>query len=98
MKARFDYGAMIFILTFSFVSISGFRVDKVLELARNRVSTIAIGTSICILTSMLFYPVWAGKELHNLIYKNLDKLADSLEGMTELTLYFADALVCCIFV
>ncbi|XP_024993201.1 aluminum-activated malate transporter 10 [Cynara cardunculus var. scolymus] len=80
VRARFDYGVMIFILTFSFVSMSGYRVDKLLELARNRVSTIAIGTSICILTSMLFYPVWAGKELHNLIYHNLEKLADSLDG------------------
>ena len=74
---------MIFILTFSFVSMSGYRVDKLLELARNRVSTIAIGTSICILISMLFYPVWAGKELHNLIYHNLEKLADSLDGINS---------------
>ncbi|PWA49943.1 aluminum-activated malate transporter 10 [Artemisia annua] len=88
VKARFDYGAMIFILTFCFVSVSGYRVDKVLELARNRVSTIAIGTSICILTSMLFYPVWAGNELHKLIYKNLEKLADSLNGCV--TEYFKD--------
>ncbi|XP_076957430.1 aluminum-activated malate transporter 10-like [Bidens hawaiensis] len=88
VKARFDYGVMIFILTFSFVSVSGYRVDKLLELARNRVSTIAIGTSICIFTSMLFYPVWAGKELHNLIYKNLERLADSLDGCV--TEYFKD--------
>ncbi|XP_023746453.1 aluminum-activated malate transporter 10 [Lactuca sativa] len=80
VKARFDYGAMIFILTFSFVSMSGYRVDKLLDLARNRVSTIAIGTSLCILTSMFFYPVWAGKDLHDLIYQNLEKLADSLDG------------------
>ncbi|KAL4562606.1 hypothetical protein LXL04_026634 [Taraxacum kok-saghyz] len=80
VKARFDYGAMVFILTFSFVSMSGYRVDKLLELARNRVSTISLGTSICILISMLFYPVWAGKELHDHIYQNLQNLADSLDG------------------
>ncbi|KAK9056116.1 hypothetical protein SSX86_027204 [Deinandra increscens subsp. villosa] len=88
VKARFDYGVMIFILTFSFVSVSGYRVDKLLDLARNRMSTIAIGTSICIFTSMLFYPVWAGKELHSLIYKNLERLADSLDGCV--TEYFKD--------
>ncbi|KAI3741394.1 hypothetical protein L1987_59066 [Smallanthus sonchifolius] len=88
VKGRFDYGVMIFILTFSFVSVSGYRVDKLLELARNRVSTIAIGTSICMFTSMLFYPVWAGKELHNLIYKNLERLAESLDGCV--TEYFKD--------
>lgn len=63
--------------------MSGYRVDKLLDLARNRVSTIAIGTSLCILTSMFFYPVWAGKDLHDLIYQNLEKLADSLDGMYE---------------
>lgn len=84
IKARFDYGAMIFILTFSLVSVSGYRVDKLFELANQRLSTIAIGTSICILTSMLFCPVWAGYELHCLISNNIDKLADSLDGTNML--------------
>ncbi|KAL9176418.1 hypothetical protein ABFS82_02G177300 [Erythranthe guttata] len=89
IKARFDYGAMIFILTFSLVSVSGYRVEKLFELAHNRLSTIAIGTSICILTSMLIYPVWAGTELHNLVKNNMEKLSDSLEGC--LAEYFKDA-------
>ncbi|KAI3444383.1 hypothetical protein Pfo_001048 [Paulownia fortunei] len=80
IKARFDYGAMIFILTFSLVSVSGYRVEKLFELAHHRLSTIAIGTSICILTSMLFCPVWAGNELHNLINNNMQKLSDALDG------------------
>ncbi|XP_075477731.1 LOW QUALITY PROTEIN: aluminum-activated malate transporter 10-like [Primulina tabacum] len=80
VKARFDYGAMIFILTFSLVSVSGYRVEKLFELAHHRLSTILIGTSICIITTMLFFPVWAGSELHNLIRNNMEKLADSLDG------------------
>ncbi|CAL5331852.1 hypothetical protein CsSME_00013069 [Camellia sinensis var. sinensis] len=79
-KARFDYGAMIFILTFSLVSVSGYRVDRLFEMAHHRVATIVIGTAICILTSMIFCPVWAGKELHFLINRNMEKLADSLDG------------------
>lgn len=79
IKARFDYGAMIFILTFTLVSVSGYRVEKLLELAHHRLFTIAIGTSICIITAMLVWPVWAGTELHNLIKNNMDKLSDSLE-------------------
>ncbi|KAG8391964.1 hypothetical protein BUALT_Bualt01G0242000 [Buddleja alternifolia] len=63
IKARFDYGAMIFILTFSLVSVSGYRVEKLFELAHHRLSTIAIGTSICILITMLFCPVWAGRSV-----------------------------------
>ncbi|KAJ8444690.1 hypothetical protein Cgig2_030364 [Carnegiea gigantea] len=80
VKARFDYGAMIFILTFSFVSVSGYRVDNLIILAQNRVSTIAIGTSLCVLISMLFWPVWAGDQLHHQTISNLEKLANSLEG------------------
>lgn len=79
IKARFDYGIMIFILTFSLVSVSGYRVDKLLELAQQRLSTIAIGASMCIIISMLFCPMWAGDELHLLICQNLEKLAHSLD-------------------
>ncbi|KAJ4952270.1 hypothetical protein NE237_029102 [Protea cynaroides] len=80
IKARFDYGAMIFILTFSLVSVSGYRVEKLLQLAHQRVSTIAVGTSMCMLISMLVCPIWAGEELHLLITRNMEKLANSLDG------------------
>ncbi|KAL1549725.1 aluminum-activated malate transporter 10-like isoform X2 [Salvia divinorum] len=80
IKARFDYGVMIFILTFSLISVSGYRVEKLFEMAHHRLSTIAIGASICIITTILFCPVWAGTELHNLIRNNMDKLSDSLDG------------------
>ncbi|MBA0704356.1 hypothetical protein Golax_016619 [Gossypium laxum] len=88
VKARFDYGAMIFILTFSLVSVSGYRVVELFELAHLRLSTIAIGTSLCILVTMLFCPVWAGCELHHLIHQNMEKLADSLDGCV--TEYFKE--------
>ncbi|KAL3622283.1 hypothetical protein CASFOL_033694 [Castilleja foliolosa] len=80
IKERFDYGTMVFILTFSLISVSGYRVEKLFELAHDRLSTIAIGTTICVLISMLFCPVWAGNELHNLIKNNIEKLSDSLDG------------------
>ncbi|XP_047336059.1 aluminum-activated malate transporter 10 [Impatiens glandulifera] len=83
IKARFDYGAAIFILTFCLVTVSGYRVEKLFELAHERLATIAIGTSICILISLLLFPVWAGTELHLLICNNLEKLADSLHGCVE---------------
>ncbi|KAH0980100.1 hypothetical protein GBA52_007277 [Prunus armeniaca] len=88
VKSQFDYGALIFILTFSLVSVSGYRVGELSELAYDRLSTIGIGTSFCILISMLFYPTWAGDELHRLIYRNLEKLADSLDG--HVLEYFKD--------
>jgi len=80
IKARFDYGVLIFILTFSLVSISGYRIDELFDMARQRISTIIIGTSLCIIVSMIIRPVWAGLELYVLVTGNLDKLANSLEG------------------
>ncbi|XP_052209174.1 aluminum-activated malate transporter 10-like [Diospyros lotus] len=88
IKARFDYGAMIFIMTFSLVSLSGYRVEKLLDLAYERLSTIILGTTICLLTSMLVCPIWAGEELYHLIIRNMDNLADSLDCCAAL--YFSD--------
>lgn len=79
IKARFDYGAMIFILTFSLVSVSGYRVEKLFDMAHQRLSTIIIGISICIVIATLICPIWAGEELHRLIIHNMDKLANSLD-------------------
>ncbi|KAE9463968.1 hypothetical protein C3L33_04096, partial [Rhododendron williamsianum] len=36
IKRRYDYGAMIFILTFNLVVVSGFRADKIIGLASER--------------------------------------------------------------
>ncbi|KAH1114646.1 hypothetical protein J1N35_008024 [Gossypium stocksii] len=89
VKSMFDYGAMIFILTFSIVAISGYRVDKLFDLAHQRISTIIIGTSLCILVIMLVCPIWSGQELHSLTVRNMDKLSDSLDGCV--TQYFTNS-------
>ncbi|CAA6660505.1 unnamed protein product [Spirodela intermedia] len=75
IKARFDYGAMIFILTFSLVAISSYRVDELIALAHQRLATIAIGGVTCMFISIFLFPVWAGEDLHKLAANNLDKLA-----------------------
>ncbi|KAK9170302.1 hypothetical protein Syun_002442 [Stephania yunnanensis] len=80
IKARYDYGVVIFILTFSLVSVSGYHADKILQLARQRLSTILMGGCICLIISIFICPVWAGQDLHNLIALNMEKLADFLEG------------------
>lgn len=71
---------MIFILTFSLVSISGYRIDELFDVAKARISTIIIGTSLCIMVSLIIRPVWAGLDLYVLVIGNLDKLADSIQG------------------
>lgn len=80
IKAKYDYGVLIFILTFSMITVSGFRVGELLEMAHQRLSTILIGGSACIFISIFICPVWAGGDLHNLIASNIEKLAAYLDG------------------
>ncbi|CAH9112444.1 unnamed protein product [Cuscuta europaea] len=80
IKRKFDYGAMIFILTFNLVVVSGVRADKVMVLARERLSTIGMGFAVCIFTSLLVFPQWASDQLHSSTASMFHKLATSLEG------------------
>lgn len=80
MKARYDYGMLIFILTFCLVSISGFRVGEIVDMAHKRLSTILIGASVCVIVSIFVCPVWAGEDLHKLVAQNMEKLGKFLEG------------------
>ena len=82
VKARYDYGVIIFILTFTMVAVSSYRVEDLIEFARERVTTVAVGVITCIFTSVLVFPIWAGEDLHKLAAGNLDKLAEFLEGTT----------------
>ena len=84
IKARYDYGVLVFILTFSLVSISGCRADEIIELAQQRLSTILLGGAMCIVISIFVCPVWAGQDLHNLVASNLEKIANFLEGTPTL--------------
>ncbi|GJM99182.1 hypothetical protein PR202_ga16263 [Eleusine coracana subsp. coracana] len=83
MKARFDYGVTIFILTYTLVAVSGYRVDEILSLAQNRLTTIAIGAVICFAVCALVVPVWAGQELHDQVARNMDKLAAAVEACVD---------------
>jgi hypothetical protein len=83
VKARFDYGVTIFILTYSLVAVSGYRVDELVALAEQRLSTIAIGVFLCLAVCVLICPVWSGQELHRLTTRNMDKLADAIEACVE---------------
>ncbi|KAI3742724.1 hypothetical protein L1987_60418 [Smallanthus sonchifolius] len=79
IKRKCDYGVMIFILTFNLVAVSGLRADEVIGLARERLSTIGMGFAVCVLTSLLIFPMWASDELHRLTSSKFDKLACCIE-------------------
>ncbi|KAL2507413.1 Aluminum-activated malate transporter 2 [Forsythia ovata] len=83
VKASYDYGMLIFILTFSLVSISGIRTNEIFELAHMRLLTIFIGASTSVIVSILVCPVWAGEELHKLVAQNIEKLGNFLEAYAD---------------
>lgn len=80
IKKRYDYAAMIFVLTFNLVIVSGLRADEVLKLARSRLSTIGMGFAVCIFISLLVFPSWASDELHDSIASKFQDLANPIEG------------------
>ncbi|XAR58535.1 hypothetical protein NMG60_11013966, partial [Bertholletia excelsa] len=83
IKRRYDYGAMIFILTFNLIVVSGWRADEVIRLARERLVDIGIGLAVSVFTSVLAFPMWASDELHFSIASKFDKLASCVEGCLE---------------
>ncbi|XP_027343355.1 aluminum-activated malate transporter 2-like [Abrus precatorius] len=83
MKARYDYGLLVFILTFCMVSVSSYRDREILDIALKRVTTILSGGLISILVSIFVYPIWAGGDLHNLQSQNIEKLGNFLEDFGE---------------
>ncbi|CAL5032208.1 unnamed protein product [Urochloa decumbens] len=81
VKARCEYGVIIFILTFVMVTVSSYRVENLIEYAHERVTTIMVGVATCLFTTVFVFPIWAGEDLQKLAAGNLDKLAEFLEGM-----------------
>ncbi|KAB1202520.1 Aluminum-activated malate transporter 10 [Morella rubra] len=67
VKALFDYGFVIFVLTFSMVSVYGYRIEALYDTAYERIGTVCIGSLVCIVINTLISPIWAGTELHNSI-------------------------------
>ncbi|XP_028083526.1 aluminum-activated malate transporter 12-like [Camellia sinensis] len=80
IKKNFDYGVVIFLLTFNLITVSSYRVDNVFKMAHDRFYTIAIGCGICLLMSLLVFPNWSGEDLHNSTVNKLEGLAKSFEA------------------
>lgn len=89
IKQRYDYGVVIFILTFNLIAISGYRIENLFEMAHQRIATILIGCALCFLINVFPFPIWAGDDLHNSIIHNLEGLAGSFEECV--TKYFVES-------
>ncbi|KAI3812733.1 hypothetical protein L1987_17445 [Smallanthus sonchifolius] len=88
IKKNYDYGVLIFLLTFNLITVSSYRVDDILKLARGRMYTIAIGSGVCILMSLFIFPNWSGEDLHNSTVSKIEGLAKSIEACVNK--YFTD--------
>ncbi|ONK72234.1 uncharacterized protein A4U43_C04F17240 [Asparagus officinalis] len=80
IKKNCDYGVLIFLLTFILITLSSYRVENVLNIVRERLYTIGIGCSICLLMSLLILPNWSGEDLHSSTVCKLEQLARSIEA------------------
>ncbi|CAL0314349.1 unnamed protein product [Lupinus luteus] len=80
IKKNYDYGVVIFLLTFNLITVSSYRVESVLKMAHDRIYAIAIGCAVCLLMSILIFPNWSGEDLHNSTVYKLEGLAKSIEA------------------
>ncbi|KAF3628340.1 putative aluminum-activated malate transporter 8-like [Capsicum annuum] len=85
IKKKYDYETVIFVLTFSLVVVSSYRTEDILQLAKQRITTILIGVSTIMVISMVILPVWAGEDLVKLVSVNLEKLAGDLTELLHIT-------------
>ncbi|KAL1217717.1 Aluminum-activated malate transporter 13 [Cardamine amara subsp. amara] len=80
IKKNYDYGMLVFLLTFNLITVSSYRVDTVIKIAHERLYTIGMGIGICLFMSLLVFPIWSGDDLHKSTVNKLQGLSRCIEA------------------